>query len=920
MKEFLKLSKSHEKIVSLFIPFIFGFGGLFISQEIMNTPNTRFITASLSIALPSFITITMLNKYRFSTGEKSVLVGGIVLLFTSGIWIISKTSLNPYWYDNLPDEIRRLSELIGLGSFLLGILSFVIILIRREENIDELAERFKTLADHISEGYVLSNPDGIVVDVNEQFCRFISITRQEIIGFSIADMVRRYNISAIEENWLTRSYGISGEYEVELEVNNQKKYFWIHGTPIFDKKGKHQATLATVKDITELKVLSAKVQKYADELKMRVDEQTRKLRESEENLKKLIMTMNEGFLLLDIHHKIVMVNECFCKMINRQMEQVLEHYIYEFLESAEVIRLIPLLEMVDIEKRREIAFITSDEKEVPTLVSVSVIPNENIEEVRYSLVVSDLTLQKKMQNELEERTIQLEKLNEELKQYGKNKDAFLSNVSHELRTPISTIKGYIEMFLQNTLGPITEQQKNAIEVMQRNVERLLRMVNEMIEFSRIEIKGLQIKKKLFSVKELIKENISFNNPKIIAKQINLIEKYDNEDIYIWADKEKISQVLGILLNNAVKFTNTGGRIEISISINNEGAFELSVSDTGIGIPPEYKEKIFEKFFQVDSSPTRKYEGTGIGLSIAKGIVETHNGKISVESVLGEGSKFTIILPDCVFYDGKKENIIQKDNIEKILIVDNESVLFDIFQRIFGRNEEDILWVKNIYESIRFVNEALPEVILINTYEKEFDNIVSLLNIIEEHPLLDNTFILLIIDESINISKSYQKNYSENILFVKKPFSVNYLLKIIQKIKQGEQVKKIVDSDRKEKEKEKVVVIYEPESTLREFLNLMMNYYRIPCLTTDSFENVVSSILRFPSANLVIDFDYMKEEEIEKLKKLGEGHKKIFLISNNQSKGLIEGMGMDFDIIKKPFLFEDLINILDIQKEIKVVLN
>ncbi|MGC9054841.1 MAG: hypothetical protein ACP5KS_13280, partial [Candidatus Hydrogenedens sp.] len=158
MKEFLKLSKSQGKIISLFIPFIFGFGGLFISQEIMNTSNTRFITALLSIALPSFITITMLNKYKFSRREKSILIGGIILLFTSGIWIISKTSLNPYWYDNLPDEIRRFSELIGLGSFLLGILSFVIILIRREENIDELAERFKTLADHISEGYVLTNP------------------------------------------------------------------------------------------------------------------------------------------------------------------------------------------------------------------------------------------------------------------------------------------------------------------------------------------------------------------------------------------------------------------------------------------------------------------------------------------------------------------------------------------------------------------------------------------------------------------------------------------------------------------------------------------------------------------------------------------------------------------------------------------
>lgn len=920
MKEFLKISKSHEKIITLLIPFIFGFGGLFISQEIINTPNSKFIIAMLSIALPSFITISMLNRYPFTRKEKSILIGGIVLLFTSGIWIISKTSMNPYWYDNLPNEIRRLSELIGLGSFLLGILSFVIILVRREENIDELAERFKTLAEHISEGYVLTNPEGVIIDVNEQFCRFLLITKQEIIGYSVTEMVQRFNMKAVEQNWLARSYGISGEYEVEIEVNNQKKYFWIHGTPIFDKKGKHKATLATVKDITELKVLSAKVQKYAGELEIRVKEQTKKLRESEENLRKLIMTMNEGFLLLDIQHRIIMANECFCNMIGKGREQIIGHYIFEFLENTELIKWFSLLEVADMEKRREITFIRSDEKEVPALASVAIIPGENMETTHYSLVVSDLTQQKKMQTELEERTYQLEKLNEELRQYGKNKDAFLSNVSHELRTPISTIQGYIEMLLSNSLGPLTEQQKNALDVMLRNVERLLRMVTEMIEFSRMEIKGLQIKKKLFSIKELVKENVSFNNPKIISKQINLQENYQNEDIYIWADKDKISQVLGILLNNAIKFTNTGGQITIDTHIDEEGTLEISVSDTGIGIPPEYKEKIFEKFFQVDSSPTRKYEGTGIGLAIAKGIVESHNGKIMVESVIGEGSKFTVSLPNCIFFNGDKESIKGRNETNKVLIVDNESIFYNVFQIIFEEQKENIHWTKNIYESARFVNKLQPEIIIVNTYEKEFENIVTLLNIIEENQLSDNRIVILIIDENINISKSYLKNYSDNIYFIKKPLSVDYLLNVVDKIKQGEKVSRMINMERRDKEVAKVVVIYEPENTLREFLNLMMNYYRIPSLITENFESFISSILRFPVVNVVIDADYLSEEESIKLKDVSEGKKKIFLISCGHSEDAIEEIDSDSDILKKPFLFEDLLNLLDVQKTVKVVMN
>ncbi len=922
MKKIVLLGKFQEKVLILSVPFIFGFGGLFISQEIVTSQSVKFITALFSIALPSIITINMLLKYRFSKKEKYVLIGGILLLFTAGIWIISKTSVNPFWYDNLPEEIRRLSELIGLGSFLLGILSFVVILVRREENIDELAERFKTLAEHISEGYVLSSPDGVVIDVNEQLCRFLGITRKEIVGNMVSYLVKKYNTSRVEENWIARSYGISGEYEVELEVNNQKKYFWIHGTPIFDKRGRHKATLATVKNITEIKTLSSKVQKYAEELEEKVQEQTRKLKESEENLRKLIMTMNEGFVLLDLQQRIEMVNECFCKMIGRDTQQILGHYIFEFLETSDFMKLVSLFEMSDIESRKEITFLTSDEKEVPTIVSISVIPGETPESNRYSLVVSDLTQQKKMQIELEERTYQLEKLNEELKRYGKNKDAFLSNVSHELRTPISTIQGYIEMLLSGTMGPLTEQQKNAITVMLRNVERLLRLVNEMIEFSRMEIKGVQINKKLFTIKELIQENVAFNRPKVIAKQITMAEEYPCENVYVWADRDKISQVIGILLNNAVKFTDTGGKIDIKVNICDNKTLEISVSDTGIGIPSEYKVKIFEKFFQVDSSPTRKYEGTGIGLAIAKGIVESHGGEITVDSEVGRGSKFTVQLPDSIFYCKYTEKErVEQSNMSKIVIVDSEKILLDAFQSQFEDSKESIYWTRNLFEALRIVEGLEPNIVLVNTYEKELENVRPLINMIEEHPLSDDAVFLFIIDENINITKSYLKSFPENVYFIKKPFSLDYLVKTMDVLYHGEHLDKMICMDKKEKEKGKLVMIYEPETTLREFLNLMMSFYKIPSLVTDNFENYVTSILKFNSTNLVIDGDSLKVEDLNNIKQTLEGKRIVFLLSSiHQKKEAILEVIADAQILEKPFLFDDLMNLLDIHEEVKAVLN
>ncbi|HOV32049.1 MAG TPA: ATP-binding protein [Candidatus Hydrogenedens sp.] len=923
-KQHIRISRSREKILSLLLPFIIGFGGLFISQEVINSESLKFTIALLSIALPSLFTIIILNKYRSSTREKVLLIFGIILLFISGIWIITRISINPFFYATFPEEVRRLAEFIGLGSLLLGILSFVIILIHREENIDELAERFKALAEHISEGYVLSNTEGIIVDVNEQFCRFISLSRKEIIGSTVQEMTRRYQADNVEQNWLSRSYGLSGEYEVELQINNQKKYFWFHGTPIFDSKGRHKATLATVKDITELKVLSEKVSQYAEELEKRVEEQTHKLRESEENLKQLIMTMNEGFLLLDMQHKIIMANDCFCSMVDKIKEQVLGHYIFEFLESNDLLPLLSLLETERKERRREITFLRSDKKEIPALVSVSIIPNEKIEETKFSLVIADLSQQKKMQNDLEERTIQLEKLNEELKQYGKNKDTFLSNVSHELRTPISTIQGYIEMMLSQDFGPINPNQANALEIMIRNAQRLLRMVNEMIEFSRMEIKGLQLKKKLFSIKELIEENVAFNNPKIIEKQIKIIDTYKDKEIYVWADRDKISQVIGILLNNAVKFTDTGGSIEVSTNVNESNVLEISVSDTGIGIPLEYQDKIFEKFFQIDSSPTRKYEGTGIGLAVAKGIIETHKGNITVHSEPNKGSRFTIILPDCIFYVAETEHIENNLLAEKILIVDNESALFNSLIEINKDWQAKIERIKNEYESIRVINETTPDIVLINTYGQDIENIISLINVFEERLTSENIPIIFIIDESINLSNSYLKSFPENIYFIKKPFNIKQLLEFLNKLYLGEELSKVVNIDgKKEPDRGKIIAVYEPESSLRELINFMMNYYGISCIFPESFESTITWIIKYSLSTIIIDLDEVKDEDLIKLSEIDNeiNVQKIYLVSDSQIKKRFENnFNGNCVVLSKPFLFDDLLRLLKLSPEKSFIRN
>lgn len=909
MKERTAVIKSRERLLSLVLPFIVGFGGLFITQEIITSELMKYIAGAISIVIPPFFTILFLSKYHTTFIERVFLVLGIILLVSAGFWVLTGTTLNPYWYESLPEGIRRISEMIGIGSFLLGMLMFAIILVCRSENIEEIAERFKVLTEHISEGFVLSSPDGTIVDVNEQFCRFLSVSKKEIIGMSVLEMARKYNVQEIGRKWLTRGYGISGEYEIEIDINQQRKYFWIHGTPIFDRKGRHKAILATVKDITELKVLSEKVRKHAEELEKIAEEKTRKLRESEENLRQLILTMNEGFVLLDSQHKIIMVNDCFCSMLNSEREQIIGKSIYELLDKINLVKLLSILDASGVERRKEVNFLCCGYKEVPTLVSVSIIPADNENEYKYSLVISDLRQQKKMQNELEERTKQLEKLNEELRQYGKNKDAFLSNVSHELRTPISTIQGYIEMLLSSSLGPLTPNQEHSIKTMQRNTQRLLRMVNEMIEFSRMEIKGLQIRKKLFSINELMEENISFIRPKVIAKQLELKWLNGDNDIYVWADREKISQVIGILLNNAVKFTEISGCVEISANIREGTTLEISVSDTGIGIPPEFHEKIFEKFFQVDSSPTRKYEGTGIGLAVAKGIVDAHHGKIEVYSVPGKGSKFTVILPDSIF--NVMEEIKGEQITNKIILVDNETALYNALSSIDVKIQSKMERVKNIYELTRMVTEKQPDLILINTYEQEAEPILSLVHKIEEEYVFEGIDIIILIDETIKISTDYVRHINEKICFLEKPFSAKSLIELINRISSGERVETLSLPEKTDHKKERLILVYEPENMLREFINWALSDNGENCIFLEKYIDIVTWIEKFKPYAIIIDLDDLTKEEKDKLHDLEEknGFKLIYILSGNNLRFEDSPYQLKGKILNKPFLIGMLMELL-----------
>lgn len=232
-----------------------------------------------------------------------------------------------------------------------------------------------------------------------------------------------------------------------------------------------------------------------------------------------------------------------------------------------------------------------------------------------------------------------QQLEQEVKTLDRMKEEFISNVSHELRTPLTVAKGSIDLVLDSELN---EKQKEILSMGKTSLLRLNRLISDLIEIAKMEEHPV-LRLENVALDSMIRQCIYEIKP--IAEQDNINIKVQLQENLpaLRADREKLQQVFFNLLSNAIKFNKRNGKIIVEAS-QNDGVMEVSIADTGIGIPREHLDKIFDRFYQVDGSTTRKYVGTGLGLAIVKKAVEMHGGKIWVESELDNGSKFTFTLP------------------------------------------------------------------------------------------------------------------------------------------------------------------------------------------------------------------------------------------------------------------------------------
>lgn len=324
---------------------------------------------------------------------------------------------------------------------------------------------------------------------------------------------------------------------------------------------------------------------------------------------------------------------------------------------------------------------------------------------------------------IEERTMELSAANAELSRASRLKDEFLASMSHELRTPLNAILGMSEVLQEQAYGPLNEKQIKAVGSIDESGRHLLALINDILDLSKIEAGKFQLEINPVSLEDVCQASLRFVKQIALKKRIRISSTFDAYGAErINADERRLKQILVNLLTNAVKFTPEGGAIGLEVHSNEElNAVQLTVWDTGIGIPPEQIDNLFKPFIQLDSSLSRRYEGTGLGLALVHRMVEMHGGSIALESKMGQGSRFTVSLPwkaqnefpNVDTGSSQYPNYFNPTIIQRAVVIEDSSVIAD--QQVRYLKELGVEAVTCHYggDAINTVLEHKPDIILLD---------------------------------------------------------------------------------------------------------------------------------------------------------------------------------------------------------------
>jgi PAS domain S-box-containing protein len=489
------------------------------------------------------------------------------------------------------------------------------------------AEFLRILLDASPSGIAAFDIEGQIRLWSRASERIFGWTEAEVLGHpSPVDLQLHPNPEGGQPRSARRKDGTAVEVDVRI-------------APWYDAEGAPLGTVAIFEDVTQRNAVQRELQEVIE------------TRKADERFRELLEAAPDAIIEVDREGTIVLLNRVTEQMFGYSREELLggrvEILIPNDLRGAHVQHrgaywnhpsTRNMGSGLKLEGQR------NDGSRFPVEISLSPVRSED--GFRVTAIIRDVSERKRSEDHLhaiqERYTQELELRNREIERANRLKSEFLASMSHELRTPMHTIIGFSELLGEELKGPLNSDQKRFVDHIHKDSLHLLDLINDILDLSKIEAGRLELRREVFDAPVAIEEVLASIRPQGSAKSIQ-IESRLEVSTPIEADRVRFKQVLFNLLSNAMKFTPEGGSVVVAGAVRG-ASLEISVMDTGIGIPSEEHESVFDKFYQVSATTKGVREGTGLGLAITRRLIEAHGGKIWVESEPGKGSTFTFLLP------------------------------------------------------------------------------------------------------------------------------------------------------------------------------------------------------------------------------------------------------------------------------------
>ena len=494
-----------------------------------------------------------------------------------------------------------------------------------EEKTKESEERYRTLFESAAEGILIAAIKTKKFKyANPAICKMLGYKEEELKKMSVCDIHPENASENIISEFRKQTKGIKKLSPDIACLRKDGKIIFINiNTTKVILDGK-EFIVGFLRDITKRKKLEDELRNYTRNLEKTVHERTKTIAEEKEKIDGIIKSMADGLLVTDIHDKILLINPYFELITGLKSENTVNHKIWDKIKNDKLKRIIK-----KTLRKRQSGYIIDFEIEDPIEKTTKILQaRTSVVKDKSGKIFAIVTIFHDITRERE-----IDRL----------KSDFISTAAHELRTPLTTIQGFSEILMMRENLP--EKRKQLfLKLINNESIHLSSIISDLLDISRIESgKELDFNKENLNVKEIVnKIVIPF---KETSQKHEFIAHYSHniKNCFICGDEEKITQVINNILSNAVKYSPVGGRIIISAKEILD-RIEISIKDEGMGIAKKHLPYIFNKFYRIDNSLTRKIDGTGLGLSIAEHIIRQHDGNIKVDSEFNKGSNFIITLP------------------------------------------------------------------------------------------------------------------------------------------------------------------------------------------------------------------------------------------------------------------------------------